>query len=97
MQAKVKLLRNIGSLHSTVDAALHWCVVLVAAVLRALQLPADTLKLTGVLLTGKADVNSVGTGGDVVQFAAGEGIICFVLHCWCTSVLFLVPLQNVGL
>jgi hypothetical protein len=73
MQAKVKLLRNIASLHSTVDAALHWCVVLVAAALRLLQIPADTLKLTGVLLTGKAVVNSVGTTGDVVQFAAGEG------------------------
>jgi hypothetical protein len=95
MQAKVKLLRNVASLHSTVDAALHWCVVLVASALRAMQIPADTLKLTGVLLTGKVDVNSVGTS-EAVQFAAGEGKVPCLRDCLDSTLLLLIKKEHFG-
>jgi hypothetical protein len=78
-QAKQKLTDDVETLHSVVDTTMHWITVLASDLLRALQLPSDLLPLTGVLLTGGFDVNSV-ADSRAVAFAAGEGNVFILLE-----------------
>lgn len=68
----MKLIRHIEGLFEVVDALLHWTALLVASTIHTLQLPADTMQLSNVLLTNGCDINQLTTSSTAVVFSVGE-------------------------